>query len=776
MNKYDRRHIANVRRYQRGIENIYKTAAEEIAQRAAGLPVPDDDIFSLADHPRTMAAINALVDDMRKQITFTVSNGIRDEWALSNKKNDALVDEVLAGRAKTAEAARWYRLNNEARDAFLVRVEGGMNLSDRVWRYTNQFKGEIELGLDCGLRDGLDAGELARQLKQYLQFPDKLFRRVRDEHGVLQLSRRAAAFHPGQGVYRSSYKNARRLAATETNMAYRQADYDRWQQLEMVVGIEIRLSNNHTCLNRKGKPVAFYDICDELKGKYPKDFKFVGWHPHCRCIVTPIKKSREEIDADLDRLLEGQPALPPETSENYVKDMPDNWDKWIDSNEDRITRAKSMPYFIRDNFKDGDPSKGLRWLVGTEKPHINAEPAFSFEPFQLPRTQYVTDTPKMSYMERVENLLKGIVESDPSRKDWTDLVRSVTTNEANAKTNWRIIKGFHTPDHLRMLETSKHINELLDADLSAIPERWRGTMSELIRRINAHDVAKNGYVGIYADVEHAYNIYRLSTTPQCIEYGIARLSDKTPYNLFTELRKKFPEFGIPSKEFFDRFDQFVPLMTTGSGAYHSPSYGHVCIAVKDADNVLRLNTSKWMRDNLAHHEYGHALDWQRGLRTKDNTINGIFDDWADEVAKDNGASLEAKIKEVLKAKKEAFYATWEQSETKKNFDDAQMAVTTWEESRKISKERQKTYKRLYAEAMYDIEEQVGAFSDCLAAALKGKRVISPRCHPGTYFKIREMQLAEFIAHASENYWGGNPYFKELAPKLYEAMLKWQKGL
>ena len=43
------------------------------------------------------------------------------------------------------------------------------------------------------------------------------------------------------------------------------ADYERWQQLDFVVGIEIKLSNNHT-LN--GMP--FTDICDKLKGRYPK--------------------------------------------------------------------------------------------------------------------------------------------------------------------------------------------------------------------------------------------------------------------------------------------------------------------------------------------------------------------------------------------------------------------------------------------------------------------------------------------------------------------------
>ncbi|MBR3455746.1 MAG: hypothetical protein IKH26_10515 [Bacteroidaceae bacterium] len=45
----------------------------------------------------------------------------------------------------------------------------------------------------------------------------------------------------------SSYKNARRLAATECNTAYRTADHERWQQMDFVVGQEVHLSGNHTC-------------------------------------------------------------------------------------------------------------------------------------------------------------------------------------------------------------------------------------------------------------------------------------------------------------------------------------------------------------------------------------------------------------------------------------------------------------------------------------------------------------------------------------------------
>ena len=103
-------------------------------------------------------------------------------------------------------------------------------------------------------------------------------------------------YHSGQGVYRSSYKNAMRLARTEINMAYREAEYQRWQQLDFVVGFRIHLSNNHTILNSKGEPVPFHDICDELAGDYPKTFKFVGWHPQCRCFVTPILSDYDEYN------------------------------------------------------------------------------------------------------------------------------------------------------------------------------------------------------------------------------------------------------------------------------------------------------------------------------------------------------------------------------------------------------------------------------------------------------------------------------------------------
>lgn len=343
MNKYDSQHWRNQAAYERQVDAIYRAAAKEAA--ALGVSIKDfnpDRLFSFSDYPNTRKKIEKLLSDLQTGIMAVIVNGIRSEWTLANQKNDELARQVFGdsiGKLSKEQERRYFSTNGAARDAFIKRKTDGLGLSDRVWKYTNQFKDEIELGLDLGIRSGRSADELSRDLRSYLQHPDKLFRRVRNKHGQLVLSQRARAYHPGRGVYRSSYKNARRLAATETNIAYRTADYERWQQFDFVVGIEIKLSNNHP------EP----DICDDLKGRYPKDFKFTGWHPHCRCHVETVLKTPDELIADNRRIMEG--GKPTETSVNTVADVPQAFTDWVEANRERMTAAKSLPYFIRDNSK-----------------------------------------------------------------------------------------------------------------------------------------------------------------------------------------------------------------------------------------------------------------------------------------------------------------------------------------------------------------------------------------------------------------------------------------
>ena len=348
-NKYDKQHDRNLTKYVKKMEGIYAAAAKEAAGMSSLVKgLSPDKMFSFDDYPATKKRIEKLLEELHSSITTAIVNGVRAEWALANNKNNELSNWVFGRKADelSDEAKkRYFGKNSAALEAFEKRTQNGLNLSNRVWKYTDMFKEEIEMGLDIGIRDGVSAAEMTRDLKKYLQHPDMLFRRVKDEHGNLVLSQRAKTYHPGRGVYRSSYMNARRLAATETNIAYRTADHLRWKDMDFVVGIEVKLSNNHNC---KGIPVGqFADICDELAGKYPKEFKFTGWHPHCRCHAEPILKSEEEMDRDTERILNGEEPL--EESENTVEDVPKSFNKWLGGNEERAKRSTSVPYFITDN-------------------------------------------------------------------------------------------------------------------------------------------------------------------------------------------------------------------------------------------------------------------------------------------------------------------------------------------------------------------------------------------------------------------------------------------
>jgi hypothetical protein len=371
-NKYDAQHLRNLGLTKKQIANIYDVAVKEAA--AIGASIHDfnsEKPFSFADYPRTKSRINRMINELQKKTEPAIVSGVRSEWTLANNKNNALCDLVFGdnkGKLTREQERKYYSNNDKALDAFLERKTSGLNLSDRVWKYTDQFKNEIEMGIDLGLRDGLPAAEMARDLKQYLQYPDKLFRRVRDEHGQLHLSKAAKDFHPGAGVCRSSYKNAIRLARTENNMAYRTADHERWQQLDFVVGIEIRLSNNHT-LN--GRP--FTDICDDLKGKYPKDFKFTGFHTACCCYAVSILKTPEELAQENEAILAGKE--PDKSSANEINDVPENFKQWVEKNKSRIEQAErrgTLPYFIRDNFNNGKVTIGLKFDTSAIKTQIRA--------------------------------------------------------------------------------------------------------------------------------------------------------------------------------------------------------------------------------------------------------------------------------------------------------------------------------------------------------------------------------------------------------------------
>lgn len=346
-------------------------------------------------------AVNPILRGMYSKVYQTIRGGVETEWLKANEHNDELVKAVFGKDSiEDNHFARYFKRNQDAMDAFFARksADGGLNLSQRVWRYTGEYIDELEDTLDLALGEGTAANRLAAQVKRYLNEPDRWYRRFRvktgeDEFGNpvygLKWKRRVwddelgtykwiddkpSKYHPGQGVYRSSARNAQRLARTETNIAYRTADYERWAELDFVVGIEIKVSNNH--------PVS--DICDLLAGRYPKDFKWSGWHPNCRCFMEPVLASEECTDKMLDNILEGNDPLEGVVSEDEVRKLPREFNEWLQENEDRLEAAKergTVPYFIRDN--EDRVNEALNWHPGLTPQEIAAQRHAARTPEQI---------------------------------------------------------------------------------------------------------------------------------------------------------------------------------------------------------------------------------------------------------------------------------------------------------------------------------------------------------------------------------------------------------
>ena len=358
---YDAAHYRHTEQYTKAVEALFDRATAEVSKAAAKGAYNPDKPFSFDDYPSVKSVMQDVTTQLASRMVTVIETGSKKQWLFACDKNDGFIESIMdTSKISKARLRKMQDRNLEALQTFQQRKVEGMNLSQRVWKYVGQYKDQLESALDVGLGEGRSADQLSRDVRQNLKDPNRLFRRVRDKRGNLVLSKNARAFHPGQGVYRSSYKNAMRLTRSEINMAYRESDFIRWQSLDFVVGFEICRSNH--------EPLCKCDLCEKLKGRYPKTFKFKGWHPQCMCYAIPILMDEETFDAnelgDLKAALRGTQYKQLQ-AKNLVSDVPDNFKQWVKDHEDAQKNWGSTPYFIKDNFKDGKLSEGLKISLPT---------------------------------------------------------------------------------------------------------------------------------------------------------------------------------------------------------------------------------------------------------------------------------------------------------------------------------------------------------------------------------------------------------------------------
>ena len=357
--------------YGTRMEKLYDDFISKLSHLAVKTHVSVKDMLSESplyhfdDFPEIREEYNRIFADYVKNEMLAYRAGITDGVALAYTHDNSVLtgfsilsDEALRTARKTA-AETFIRSR--------LKTTEGLNLSQLVWNYASQAKSEFEVSISNVISDGLKAGtsaaELARHVRQYLKNPDMMYRRyhrtVIDAHGnkkdIVRWRRRIIDSNGkvrfveqplekvGMGHYRSARKNSERLMRTEINSAYHHANAERWQMEPFVIGIVIDLSPQH--------PVP--DMCDDLQGRYPKDFLFYGWHPQCLCMSNPITLQGDEKKEFYRRLAAGE-DMSDYVSPHAVTDIPDSAKAWIKANRKQFVSAGErgkLGYVWRDNQK-----------------------------------------------------------------------------------------------------------------------------------------------------------------------------------------------------------------------------------------------------------------------------------------------------------------------------------------------------------------------------------------------------------------------------------------
>lgn len=351
--------------YSKRLDRLYSDYVKKLTSLGYGEDVLEDDaLFNFDNFPQLKARLNDIFNDYYQNSLLCYKSGITDGVALAYNHDELVIGGYSVLTDKAIRVAR-----DTAAVAFIsnrLKTKNGLNLAQIVWNYCQQTKSEFEIAMSNTIADGIKKGssaeEIGKSIRKFLNNPDMMYRRYHTikvqkngkKKDVVTWRRRRIidgkvrfVEEPlekvGMGVYRSARKNALRVARTEINAAYHKARNERWQNEPFVIGQYIHVSPQHN----------IDDICNDLEGRYPKDYVWISWHPQCICTSDPITIQGEEKKEFYKRLMAG------EDMSNYVgrfavKDVPDYYKQYIKDNSEAIVKAGmrgKLAWHLQDNTK-----------------------------------------------------------------------------------------------------------------------------------------------------------------------------------------------------------------------------------------------------------------------------------------------------------------------------------------------------------------------------------------------------------------------------------------
>ena len=351
--------------YNKRLGRLYSDYVKKLTSLGYGEDVLEGDaLFNFDNFPQLKARLNDIFNDYYQNSLLCYKSGITDGVALAYNHDEMVIGGYSVLTDKAIRVAR-----DTAAATFIanrLKTKNGLNLAQTIWNYCQQTKSEFEMAMSNTIADGIKKGssaeEVGKSIRKYLNDPDMMYRRYHTikvqkngkKKDVVTWRRRRITDGKvrfieeplekvGMGVYRSARKNALRVARTEINSAYHKARNERWQNEPFVIGQYIHVSPQHN----------IDDICNDLEGRYPKDYVWISWHPQCICTSDPITIQGEEKKEFYKRLMAG------EDMSNYVSPfavltMPEKYNQYIKDNSEAIVKAGmkgKLAWHLQDNTK-----------------------------------------------------------------------------------------------------------------------------------------------------------------------------------------------------------------------------------------------------------------------------------------------------------------------------------------------------------------------------------------------------------------------------------------
>lgn len=273
-------------RKEKEILSIYEEAAKDISERLSKAKAGSLNQRYLTELQKS---VKQYTKELRQELSKAIGEGLKasseiaSNVQLSYFESMDLEEDLLSTFKKMFTQLPIKVVDTMVNGNY---YKDGLTLNQRIWNITKRNGKDIDRIINVNIAQGRSAGELAKQLDEYIN-PNKI------------LNQRTRI----PGINKSISYNSARLARTSMTHANTESYIQGSYMNPFCTGLKWNLSSSHY-----SRQIAKLgpDICDDYAGKIFKPDEYPVAHPNCLCYSTQEVEDTDKARDELIRWVKGE--------------------------------------------------------------------------------------------------------------------------------------------------------------------------------------------------------------------------------------------------------------------------------------------------------------------------------------------------------------------------------------------------------------------------------------------------------------------------------------